>query len=136
MTKTAKSSADYILPLYMNGLSGRMLRLPAIAKKKREILLIAGHHTSIERIMGVAEYLNRYGPVTSPDLPGFGGMQAFYKINEKPDLDKLADYLASFIKFRYHGQRFTIMAISYGFTVATRMLQRYPDITNKVDLVV
>lgn len=136
MAKNAKSSADYILPLYMNGLSGRMLRLPPPAKKKREILLIAGHHTSTERILGLAEYLNRYGAVTSPDLPGFGGMEPLYRIGEKPNIDTLADYLAAFIKFRYRDRRFTIIAVSYGFTVITNMLQRYPEIADKIDLLV
>ncbi len=136
MAKTAKRSADYTLPLYMNGLSGRMLKLPAPKGRRREILLIAGLHTSIERIFGLAEYLNRYGSVTSPDLPGFGGMETLYSIGEKPDLDTMADYLAAFIKFRYRRRRFTVIAVSYGFSVVTQMLQRYPELAGRVDLLV
>lgn len=136
MPKASKSPADYILPLYINGLSGRMLRLPPPAGKKREVLLIAGQHTSIERIFGVADYLNRYGGVTSPDLPGFGGMEPFYKIGEKPTLDVMADYLAAFIKLRYKNKQLTIIAVSYGFSVVTRMLQRYPEITKKTSLLI
>lgn len=136
MPKTAKGTADYILPLYMNSLSGRMIRLPAPVRRKREILLIAGQHTSIERISGLAEYLNRYGAVTSPDLPGFGGMDNFYKIGEKPTLDNMADYLAAFVKLRYRNRRFTVIAVSYGFAAVTRMLQRYPEIAKKVDLII
>ena len=137
MAKTAKAAAENVLPLYMNGLSGRMIRLAPPRGKKREMLLVSGQHTSIERIFGLAEYLNRYGGVTSPDLPGFGGMDPFYKIGEKPTLDSMADYLAAFVKLRYKkNQRFTIIAVSYGFSAVTKMLQRYPDIAERVDLLI
>jgi len=123
------------LPLNMNGLNGRMLKIPAKNKKtKKEILFIAGQHTSIERISGICEYLSQFGNVTSPDLPGFGGMEPFYKVNKKPSIDNMADYLASFIKLRYRNKRLTIIAISYGFAVVTRMLQKYPELSKKVDL--
>ncbi len=128
--------ADYILPLYVNGLSGRMLRMPPSKRKKREILFIYGHHTSLERIFGVAEFLNKYGGVTVPDLPGFGGMEPFYKIGEKPTLDNMADYLASFVKLRYRGKRFTLAGTSLGFMIITKMLQKYPEIAKKVDFLV
>lgn len=128
--------ADYISPLHINGLSGRVLRLPAPPKKTREILLIYGHHASLERMFGIAEDLNQYGSVTMPDLPGFGGMNSFYKIGMKPTLDNLADYLAAFIKLRYKRSKITIIAVSFGFVVTTRMLQRYPHLTSKVNLLV
>jgi pimeloyl-ACP methyl ester carboxylesterase len=132
-----QSQAEYILPLDINGLQGRMLRLPPPSpRKKREILIVPGHHTSIERLAGLTAYINQFGAVTLPDLPGFGGMDPLYNIGEKATLDNLADYLASFIKVRYKSRRFTIMAVSYGFTVVTRMLQKYPEIAKKVDLLV
>src|SRR4051812_21299994 len=134
MVKTAKDPAEYILPLYMNGLSGRMLRMPAPKNKKRDILFIYGHHASIERHFGVAELLNKYGSVTMPDLPGFGGMDSFYKIGEKPTLDNLADYLASFIKLRYKRQKFIIAGYSLGVMIITRMLQKHPQIAKKVEM--
>jgi pimeloyl-ACP methyl ester carboxylesterase len=127
---------DYVVPINMNGLKGRMLRLPPPEGKKRELLLIYGHHASLERLFGVAEDLNQYGGVTMPDLPGFGGMESFYKIGSKPTLDNLADYLASFIKLRYKRGKVTIAAMSFGFVIVTRMLQRYPDLTRKVDLLI
>src|SRR3982751_3045218 len=96
---------DYIRPLEMNGLTGRMLHMPAPKNKKRDILLIYGHHSCLERMYGVAEDLNQYGAVTMPDLPGFGGMDSFYKIGMEPTLDNLADYLAAFIKLRYKGKK-------------------------------
>lgn len=134
--KQAKMPADCIVPLYMNGLQGRMLYLPPPPKKKREILFVYGHHSSLERWWGVVQDLNRYGAVTMPDLPGFGGMDSFYKIGEKPTIDALADYLAAFIKLRYKRKRLTIAGLSFGFVIVTRMLQRYPDLTKKVDLLV
>ncbi|MBX4188511.1 alpha/beta hydrolase [Candidatus Saccharibacteria bacterium] len=123
-----------ILPLNINGLQGRMLRAPSTTGKQREILLLYGHHAVLERWFGLVENLTEYGNVTMPDLPGFGGMESFYKIKQRPDLDTFADYLASFIKLRYKNRRVTIYAISYGFVIATRMLQRYPELAKKVDL--
>lgn len=134
--KLQKEAADYIHPLNMNGLRGRMLRLPPPKGKKREILFIYGHHSSLERWWGVVQDMNQYGGVTMPDLPGFGGMDSFYKIGQKPTIDNLADYLASFIKLRYKRKRLTIAGLSFGFVVVTRMLQKYPDIAKRVDLVV
>lgn len=131
-----KQMADYILPLNINGLQGRMLRMPATKRKNKEILLIYGHHAMLERWWGLAENLAEFGNVTMPDLPGFGGMDSFYKVHKRPDIDAFADYLVSFIKLRYKNKKITIYAISYGFVVVTRMLQRYPEVANKVELLV
>lgn len=138
--KSTKSKSvnptDYIVPLNMNGLQGRMLHMPAPKDYKREILFIYGHHSSLERWFGLAQNLNRYGAITMPDLPGFGGMESFYKIGQKPTIDNLADYLAAFVKMRYKRRRVTVVGMSLGFVIATRMLQRYPDLTKKVDMLV
>jgi len=134
--KKPQNPAEFIFPLDMNGLSGRMLHMPAPKRYKREILVIYGHHALIERWWGLIENLNDFGAVTMPDLPGFGSMDAFQKIGKKPTIDNFADYLASFIKLRYKKRRLTIIGISFGFVVATRMLQRYPELAKKVDLVV
>lgn len=136
MAKTSHSPADYIVPLYINGLNGRMMRMPAPANHKREILFIYGHHSTLERWWGLIQGLNDYGAVTVPDLPGFGGMDSLYKIGQKPTLDAMADYLAAFVKMHYKRRRVSIAGLSFGFVVATRMLQRYPDLVNKVDLMV
>lgn len=137
MTKNEQKTPDkFIVPLYINGLQGRMLRLPAPAKKTREILFVYGHHSSLERWWGLVQDLNQYGAVTMPDLPGFGGMDSFYKIGKEPSIDAFADYLASFIKLRYKRKHITIAGLSFGFVVVTRMLQRYPDLVKKVDLLV
>ncbi|MEI7683053.1 MAG: alpha/beta hydrolase [Candidatus Saccharibacteria bacterium] len=129
-----KEVADYIEPLNMNGLKGRMLRVPAPTGKKREILFVYGHHSSLERWWGVIQDLNQYGAVTMPDLPGFGGMDSFYKIGQKPSIDAMADYLATFIKLRYKHKKISVSGLSFGFVIATRMLQRYPDLVDKVDM--
>ena len=86
--------------------------------------MLYGHHSSLERVYGLAEDMSQYGNVTIPDYPGFGGMDSFYKIGMKPTLDNLADYLATFVKLRYRGKKVTIVGMSLGFVIATRMLQR------------
>jgi pimeloyl-ACP methyl ester carboxylesterase len=136
MAKTAADPADYIEPLNMNGLQGRMMHLPTPKNRSREILLIYGHHALLERWWGLVQNLNQYGSVTVPDMPGFGGMDSFTKIGRKPTIDNYADYLAAFIKMRYKRRRVTIVGISFGFVVVTRMLQRYPELAKKVNLLV
>ncbi len=138
MLESAKDAAAYILPLNINGLRGRMLRAPASAKKyqRREILLVYGHHAMLERWWSLVQNLEKYGNVTMPDMPGFGGMDSFAKIGKKPTIDAHADYLASFIRLRYRRKRLTIYAVSYGFIVVTRMLQRYPELASKVEMLV
>jgi pimeloyl-ACP methyl ester carboxylesterase len=128
--------SDYIVPLNMNGLQGRMLHMPAPKGRNREILFVYGHHSSLERWFGLMQNLNRYGAVTMPDLPGFGGMDSFYKIHEDATIDNLADYLAAFIKMRYKRRKATIAGMSLGFVVVTRMLQRHPDLTKRVDMLI
>lgn len=136
-TDVQKSPADFIEPLVINGLYGRVMHLPAANKnRKREILLIYGHHSALERMFGIAQNLAQYGSVTLPDLPGFGGMDSFYVIGQKPTLDSMADYLATFIKLRYKKRPITIGGMSYGFNVVARMLQRYPELANQVDLLI
>lgn len=134
--KPPQSPADYIVPLNINGLDGRMLHMPPPKGKTREILFVYGHHSSLERWWGVIQVLNRYTAVTMPDLPGFGGMDSFYKIGKKPTIDNMADYLAAFIKLRYKRKKVVIAGMSYGFVIATRMLQRYPELTKRVDLLI
>ncbi len=136
---TSKNPADYIVSLNINGLEGRMLHMPAPKTKQaagKEILMVYGHHAMLERWWGLVENLNQYGAVTMPDLPGFGGMDSFDNIGRKPSIDLFADYLAAFIKLRYKRKRIRIVAISYGFVIVTRMLQKYPELTKKVELLV
>lgn len=136
MAQAKKKPADYIQPLYMNGLHGRVLRLPAKGRAKREILFVYGMHSSLERWWGVTEELNKLGAVTMPDLPGYGGMTPLYKIGQKPTIDTLADYLAAFIKLRYRNNKFVVIGMSIGFPIVTRMLQKYPAMTKQVQLLI
>lgn len=136
MGKQQQKPEDFIVPLNMNGLNGRMLHMPAPKGKAKEILFVYGHHSSLERWFGLMQNLNRYGAVTMPDLPGFGGMDSFYKMGEQATLDNMADYLAAFIKMRYKRRKVTIAGMSLGFVIVTRMLQRYPDLTKKVDMLI
>jgi pimeloyl-ACP methyl ester carboxylesterase len=134
--KLPKSPADYIAPLNINGLEGRMLHLPGPKPNSKEILLLYGHHSNLERWWGVILTLNHSAAVTMPDLPGFGGMDSFYKIGKKPTLDNMADYLAAFVKMRYKRRPVIIAGMCFGFVVATRMLQRYPELSRKVIMIV
>lgn len=127
---------SHIQPLNINGLKGRMLRLNAQKGGKRDILMVYGHHASIERMYGLAEVMSDFGTVTMPDLPGFGGMDSYAKIGMKPTIDNLADYLATFVKLKYRKKKVTIVAMSLGFAITVRMLQRYPELEERVDLLV
>lgn len=131
-----ESPADYMVQLNINGLNGRMLHMPAPKRYNRELLVVYGHHARIERWWGLLQNLNETGAVTMPDLPGFGSMDSFRSIGKEPTIDNFADYLAAFVKLRYKRRRLTIVGISFGFVVATRMLQKYPELAKKVDLVV
>lgn len=134
--RLSSNPADYIMPLNINKLEGRMMYLPAPKGKSRDILLVPGHHGMLERWWSLSENLNDYGSVTVPDLPGFGGMDSFYTIGLKPTIDSYADYLAAFIKLRFKRKKITVVGISFGFVVVTRMLQLYPELTKKVDMLV
>lgn len=136
MPKTSGEAVDFIVPLNMNGLEGRMLRLPAKRKNQPEILFIYGQHSTLERWWGLALELNKLGAVTMPDLPGLGGMTPLYKIGQTPNIDNMADYLAAFIKLKFGKKKVTVVAMSFGFVLITRMLQKYPELTKKVDVLV
>ncbi len=135
-SQPTKIPASYIYPIYVSGLTGRMLRLPPKKGKTKEILVVYGEHSSLEQIYKLCQQFNKYGGVTAPDLPGFGGMKSFYRIKETPNLDNLADYLAALIKLRFNRRRLTIVGLSFGFSLSVKMLQKHPEIAKRVDLVV
>jgi pimeloyl-ACP methyl ester carboxylesterase len=68
-----------------------------------------------------------------PDLPGFGGMDSLYKIGKSATIDNLADYLADVVRLRFVDKKVTIIGMSLGFVIVTRMLQRHPELTQKVN---
>lgn len=134
--RRVEQPADYIKPININGLKGRMLHLPALAANKPDILFVYDRRSTLENWWGFVKALNRYGAVTAADLPGFGGMDSFYKIGKKPTVDNLADYLAAFIKLRFRRKRLVVVGFGFGFVVLTRMLQRSPVLAKKVVLTV
>lgn len=136
MPKAESKAEDFIVPLNMNGLEGRMLRLPAQKANQPEILFIYGQHSSLERWWGIAQELNKLGAFTMPDLPGLGGMDPLYKIGRQPTLDNMADYLAAFIKLKYKNKRLVLAGMSLGFVVIARMLQKYPELNKKIDALI
>jgi pimeloyl-ACP methyl ester carboxylesterase len=131
-----EASKPYISPLVIDGMNGRILDLPAKESGGRPILALYGHHSSLERIFGLSQALNDYGRVIMPDLPGFGGMDSLYSIGQNGTLDEFADYLANFIEQNLPTGTFAIVGMSFGFIVATRMLQRHPELIVRVDMFV
>jgi pimeloyl-ACP methyl ester carboxylesterase len=137
MSKKFVRPTDFIVPININRLEGRMLKVPSHAKNSRnELLLVYGLESNLERWWGLVTALRRYGNVTMMDLPGLGGMDSFYTIGRKPTLDNMADYLAAFVKLQYKRKRLSIFAIGFGFSVVTRMLQRNPELKSKVNIVI
>jgi len=138
MLNKEDEAKKYILQIEQEGLIGRKIMLPAKSKTKQKnnILFIYGHHSSLERWWGLVKVFSSYGNVTVPDLPGFGGMDSFYKIGKKPTIDNLADYLAKFITNNFENKQVLIAGMSFGFVIVTRMLQRHPELTGKVKLLV
>ena len=130
--------ADFTVGLETSGLHGRVLHLPAANKehKDEELLFIYGSHSSLERWWGLAVQLSNFGNLTMPDLPGFGGMTPFYKIGKVPTIDNLADWLADFITQEYDKRKLSIAGMSLGFVIVTRMLQRHPQLTNRVEYLI
>lgn len=132
--KQAFDLNDYIEDIELNGLSGRMVNAIARNAKAREIniLFVHGHHSSLERLSGVTDLLMDYGNFCLPDMPGFGGMDHLYSINEKPSVDNLADYMAAFVKLHYGSRKKIILVgYSFGFLIVTRMLQKYPELQKR-----
>lgn len=128
---------DSIRPLNLGGMRGRLLHVKATRKSSNlDFLVIYDRHSSLENITGLVEVLKTYGSVTVPDLPGMGGMDSFYSVHQKPSLDSLADYLATFIRWRFKRKRMIIVGQGFGFIVITRMFQLYPALQGKVEFVI
>jgi pimeloyl-ACP methyl ester carboxylesterase len=122
-----------IRPLHINGLNGRIAYLPGPSPDAPDVLVIYGHHSSLERWWGILELMSSIGAVTMPDLPGFGGMDSLYKIRKSATIDNLADYLADVMRLRFADKKVTIVGMSLGFVIVTRMLQRHPDLATHVN---
>ena len=140
MAKTQFEPGDferYLSELEVDGLHGRLWRAPALDDKIQNhlIIVIYGHHSSLERSAGLVQYLRRFGQVMMPDLPGFGGMDSFYRRPAQPSIDNYAHYLEKFLADHCkEGQTFSIFGFSFGLLVVTRLLQLYPSRRKKVRL--
>ena len=133
------SFEDYVSDLRVGGLKGRCWRAPASDKRvsARAVVAVYGHHSSLERNLGLAQYLRRFGRVVIPDLPGFGGMDSFYAAGRRPTLDSYADYLKTFLDGEPDdGRPAVLVGFSLGFLVITRFLQRHPAYRKRVSSVV
>jgi hypothetical protein len=138
MDEITQKFGDKIKQFNINGLEGRMLELPAkyTAKNRNNFLLIQGMHGSIERYVGLIEYLSNYGSVTVVDAPGFGGMQSFYSIGLDASLNRYGDYLATLIKWRFKKKHYILVSYSISFVFITRMLQKYPSMKSQISRVI
>ncbi|MEI9913878.1 MAG: hypothetical protein WDN66_02635 [Candidatus Saccharibacteria bacterium] len=137
MSKRFVNPADFIMPLNINGMEGRLLRIESQNRhNKREILVIYDMQANLEKWWGLAVALKSYANVTMIDLPGLGGMDSFYSIGLKPTLDNMADYIAAFIKLKYKRKKVSVLGIGFGFVLVTRMMQRNPEIATKVNMLV
>ncbi|MCY3804664.1 MAG: alpha/beta hydrolase [Candidatus Saccharibacteria bacterium] len=130
---------QHLKPLVIDGLRGRLWRANALNKKHGNhlIVIIYGHHASLERNQGLLQYLRHFGEVLALDLPGLGGMDSFYKINKKPTLDNYAIYLNNVLKKQLTPDKnFTLMGFSLGFLIASQFLKKYPQQSPRVNLLI
>lgn len=118
---------ELLSPVTLGGLHGRMARLPAKKSGQKKIVFIHGQHAALERFYTTLEFLNDYGEVIMPDLPGHGGMTSFYKVGKKPTYDAYADYLYTFLKANDLTKDIVLIGNSRGLQNLTRMFQKYPE---------
>ena len=126
---------DNIETIEYKTLLGRQVKI-SNKNTQSKIVFIYGHHASLERVAGILLALSDFGDVYCPDLPGFGGMDNLYKINQTPTIDNLAEYLADYLKKNFKNQKIVLVGLSLGFVIITRMLQNCPELTKKVTLLV
>ena len=106
-------------------------------QSNHKILFLYGSQALLERYKAITENFSEYGEVITPDLPGLGGMDSFYKIGMVPTIDNYADYVAAVIAYKFkNNESFTIVGFSFGMQIATNLLQRYPDLAPRVGLLV
>ena len=134
-----KDFAKHVFNFELNGLKGRYWHAPALSKQANShvLVVIYGHHSSLERNFGLAQYLRQFAQVIMPDLPGLGGMESFYKVKKKPILENYADYLNDFLNFKFAGDKnFSLVGFSLGFLMITKFLQKYPSRRKDVRLLI
>ena len=130
-----KTQSKYLNPLNINELRGNIAMLKSSSSDKN-ILFVPDMNSDMRLNWEVLNYLRYFGNVTSIGLPGYGGMDSFSNILKKPSLNNYADYLSSILKLRYKNKKFIIVGQGFGFIIATRTLQKYPNIARNVKLVI
>jgi|AntRauTorcE11897_2_1112592.scaffolds.fasta_scaffold26105_2 hypothetical protein len=125
--------SEFINAITIDGINGRYAQIPAkSAKNTAQILLLYGHHSSLERMYSTGQYLSRFGTVTILDMPGFGGMDSFYKVGQKPNLDNYANYLTKAIPQIFGSKtQFSTVCMSLSFMMFTRALQLDPQLAKQ-----
>ena len=119
--------AKQIKHINYSGLKGRIVHVPANKKTKRDLIFVAGQHSSHERMYPFAEFLADYANVYMIDVPGFGGMKSFKAIGKKITYDNYADYLYTVLKTQRLNKNLIFFGTSLGGQFITRMLQKHPD---------
>lgn len=125
-----------IKKLTIDQLQGRELIYHSLIKSNHQLVVIYGHHSVLERWLGMAEAFASFGQVNMPDLPGFGGMTSFYKIHKRPSLDNYAEYLHKYLLANFKNKKVTLVGLSFGFIVLTRLLQNYPEHQKDINLLI
>jgi len=138
MNKSLFSEAAYYKPYTYKGLSGRYIHMPAATEKaKRTFVILYGQHATLERIEPIVKALTRYGDVYAVDNPGFGGMDAAYKIKEHPTLEFYSGHLKHFISEYIPADRqLTLMGISYGFQIIANTLGEDKELCSRVEMAI
>lgn len=134
-----QSFSDYVYNFRCYGLRGRYWDAPAYKSQHNQhlIVMIYGHHASLERNQGILQHLRHFGRVLIFDLPGFGGMESFYKIKEKPTLDNYVSFIHLFLKRKIPAnQKFTLISMSLGFIMVTRLLSLHPAYSRRIPLLI
>lgn len=97
-------------------------------------MLLYGQHATLERIQPIAEALTEFGDVYGVDNPGFGGMDASYRIGQYPSLEFYAGHLKHFIdEFVPAERKVTLLGISFGFQIVAATLEHYPELEKRVE---
>jgi pimeloyl-ACP methyl ester carboxylesterase len=108
--------------------SGRYVFIPGRTHNRRpaNIILVYGHHSTLERWEPLARELARFGNVWMPDLPGFGGMDE--AVLPTYELHAYADHLAKFTSVVAPKGRLLLCGVSFGFAVVCEALRRHPSL--------
>lgn len=135
MAKSSQEPNFLTSPLLISGIESQLLEYRD-RQNTHEILVIHGIEHTQQDMLPLSKVLASVSSVCVVALPGLDTSASLRKIGEAATLDGLADYLATFVQFRFKRRKFSIVGVGSGFSIATLMLQRHPDILKKVENVV